>query len=155
MVSVQTETWTEIDSDIEGVAGLHWQELALDQLLFERDLDHERYLKMEELGMIHVVTARDERKLVGYIVCFVMPHMHYKSSGLVALADMYFVIREYRKGGLGVRMFREMERGLRERNVIRAHMSCKVHEDHTRLFEGMGWKLTDLTFSKLLIAGGS
>lgn len=153
MISVQTETWKAIDAEIEEVAGYHWQELALDKLLFQRDLDHERYLKMEELGMMHVVTARADGKLVGYIVCFVMPHLHYKSSGLVALADMYFILREYRKGGLGVRMFREMERGLKQRNVIRAHMSCKVHEDHTKLFEGMGWTLTDLTFSKLLVEG--
>lgn len=150
---VQTETWKAIDTEIEEVAGFHWEELALDQLLFQRDLDHDRYLKLDELGMMHVVTARDDGRLVGYIVCFVMPHMHYKSSGLVALADMYFLLREYRKGGLGVRMFREMERGLKARNVIRAHMSCKVHEDHTKLFEGMGWTLTDLTFSKLLVEG--
>ena len=120
--------------------------------------------------MMHVVTARDHEvpstsgnfrelpgtsgKLVGYIVCFVMPHFHYKSSGLTALADMYYILHDYRKGGLGVRMFREMERGLKARNVIRAHMSCKVHEDHTKLFEGMGWTLTDYTFSKLLKAEG-
>lgn len=152
MISIQTETWKAIDAEIEDIAGFHWEELALDQLLFQRDLDHERYLKMDELGMMHVVTARDGAKLVGYIVCFVMPHLHYKSSGLTALADMYYLLHEYRKGGLGVRMFREMERGLKERGVIRAHMSCKVHEDHTRLFEGMGWKLTDYTFSKLLVA---
>jgi len=149
MLRIQTETWTAIDQEIEEVAGFHWDELALDKLLFERDLDHERYLKMDELGMMHVVTARDENKLVGYIVCFVMPHLHYKSSGLTALADMYFLMRQYRNGA-GVRMFMEMERGLKAKGVIRAHMSCKVHENHTKLFEAMGWDLTDLTFSKVL-----
>lgn len=153
MTTVQTESWKAIAQEIEAVAAYHWQELALDKLLFERDLDHERYLKMDEMGMIHVVTARADGKLVGYIVCFVMPHMHYKSSGLVALADMYFLLREHRIGGVGVKMFMEMERGLKLRNVIRAHMSCKVHEDHTKLFEGMGWTLTDFTFSKLLVEG--
>jgi len=153
MVAIQTESWRAIDAEIEEIAGFHWQELALDKLLFQRDLDHERYLKMDELGMVHVVTARDGGKLVGYIVCFVMPHFHYKSSGLTALADMYYLLREYRKGGLGARMFMEMERGLKARGVIRAHMSCKVHEDHTRLFQAMGWTLTDYTFSKLLVGG--
>lgn len=104
--------------------------------------------------MMHVVTARDGGKLVGYIICFVMPHFHYKSSGLTALADMYYLLREYRKGGLGARMFMEMERGLKERGVIRAHMSCKAHEDHSKLFQRMGWKLTDYTFSKLLAKAG-
>jgi len=150
VVEVKTESWAAIDQQIEAVAAFHWDELALDKLLFQRDLDHEKYFTLEKQGMLHVVTARDEGDLVGYIICFVMPHLHYKSSGLVALADMYFLLREYRKGGLGVRMFREMEWGLMERGVIRAHMSCKVKEDHTRLFEAMGWELTDYTFSKVL-----
>jgi GNAT superfamily N-acetyltransferase len=152
MVSVQTETWKAIDSEIEEVSGFHWEELALDKLLFQRDLDHEQYLALDNLGRMHVVTARDDGRLVGYAVWFVMPHhLHYKSSGQVALADMYFIKREYRKGGLGVRMFRESERGLRERGVIRAHASCKVHEDHTKMFEMMGWAHTDSTLSKVLV----
>jgi GNAT superfamily N-acetyltransferase len=153
LITVQTESWAAIDAEIEQITPFHWKELALDQLQFQPDLDHERYLAMDRAGAMHVVTARDEKRLVGYIICFVMPHFHYKSSGLTALADMYYLLHEYRKGGLGVRMFREMERGLRERNVIRAHMSCKVHEDHTRLFQRMGWTLTDYTFSKLLVKG--
>lgn len=152
-VAVETETWAAIDAEIETVSPFHWQDLGLDQEYFKPDLDHERYLKMDEMGMMHVVTARDEGKLVGYIICFVMPHFHYKSSGLMALADMYYILKPYRKGGLGVRMFLEMERGLKARGVKRAHMSCKVHEDHQALFEKMGWTFTDKTFSKLLIGG--
>lgn len=152
MVQITSEKWATIDQDIEAVAAYHWDDLALDKLLFVRDLDHEKYFQMDQLGMLHIVTARDDGKLVGYIICFVMPHIHYKSSGLVALADMYFILKEYRQGGLGVRMFRYMEAGLKFRGVIRAHMSCKLHENHTKLFEGMGWTLTDLTFSKLLVS---
>jgi GNAT superfamily N-acetyltransferase len=155
VVTIQVETWAAIQEEIEQITPFHWSELALDQLLFAPDLDHERYLTLDRMGMMHIVTARDGAKLVGYIVCFVMPHLHYKSSGLTALADMYYILREYRKGGLGVRMFAEMERGLKARGVIRAHMSCKVHDDHTVMFERMGWALTDFTFSKLLLKGGS
>lgn len=154
MVTVQTESWKAIDGEIEEIAGIHWQELALDKLLFMRDLDHAQYLLLDEMGRMHVTTARDGERLVGYVVCFIMPHhLHYMSSGPVALADMYYLLRDYRKGGLGARMFLEMERGLKERGVIRAHMSCKVHEDHTAMFALLGWKLTDYTFSKLLVKG--
>lgn len=156
MVTVQVETWSQISRDIEAVAAFHWQDLALDKLHFTRDLDHEAYKALESLNRLHVVSCRDGGKLVGYAIWFVMPHhLHYKSSGSVALADMYFILKEYRKGGLGVRMFKESERGLRERGVIRAHTSCKVHENHAELFGALGWSFTDLTFSKLLVEGGS
>lgn len=150
MVEIRTETWAAIDEEIKQIAPLHFAELALDQLLFKPDFAHDKYLAMDRAGGMHVVTARDRERLIGYIVCFVMPHLHYQSSGLTALADMYFVLCQYRKGGLGLRMFREMERGLRERGVIRVHMSCKRHQDHTQLFEGMGYALTDYTFSKVI-----
>jgi GNAT superfamily N-acetyltransferase len=149
---VQTEPWIAIAAEIEDVAAYHWQDLALDKLLFERDLDHAQYRLLQEMGRLEVITARDAGKLVGYAVWFVMPHhLHYQSSGPVALADMYFIMKPYRKGGLGVRLFTESERRLKERGVIRAHTSCKVHEDHTAFFEAMGWTQTDFTFSKLLV----
>lgn len=154
MVTVLAESWTLISGEIEEVAASHWEDLALDKLHFERDLDHEQYLVLEKMGRLHVVAARDGGKLVGYAVWFVMPHhLHYMSSGKVALADMYFILRGYRKGGLGVRLFNESERGLKELGVIRAHASCKVHEDHTKMFGLMGWAHTDNTFSKLLVEG--
>lgn len=154
MATVQVETWSSIASEIEAVAAFHWQDLALDKLHFERDLDHEAYRNLEALGRLHVVTARDGENLVGYAIWFVMPHhLHYKSSGSIALADMYFILRDYRKGGLGVRLILESERGLRARGVIRAHSSCKVHEDNSEFFELLGWSKTDFTFSKLLVEG--
>lgn len=152
MATVQTESWAAVADEIEAVAAFHWADLALDKLLFARDLDHEAYRNLESLGRLHVVTARDEGRLVAYAIWFVMPHhLHYKSSGSIALADMYYVLKEYRKGGLGVRLFRESERGLKARGVIRAHASSKVHEDNTRMFEMMGWSHTDNTVSKLLV----
>lgn len=154
MVKVQTETWRAIQGEIEEVAAFHWQDLALDKLLFARDLDHDAYRNLEGLQRLHVVAARDDEKLVGYAVWFVMPHhLHYQSSGSVALADMYYIMKPYRRGGIGVRVFLESERGLKERGVIRAHVSCKIHEDHTKMFEIMGWVHTDNTFSKLLVEG--
>jgi hypothetical protein len=131
----------------------HWESLGLDREHIKPDLDYERYAKLDEMEMMHCVTARADGKLVGYIICFLIIHMHYKSSGMMALADMYYILPEYRVGGLGAKMFMEMERGLRANNITRAHMSCKTHEDHSQLFIKMGWKLTDYTFSKFLKAG--
>ena len=151
MISIASEPWSAISPDIESVAAYHWQDLALDKLKFERDLDHAQYQVLQDMGRLEVVAVRDDGALVGYAIWFVMPHhLHYKSSGPVALADMYFLMKSFRKGGLGVRLFRESERILKERGVIRAHCSCKVHEDHTELLERMGWAHTDETFSKLL-----
>lgn len=149
MITIQVEKWADFGLDAEALFPLHWEELAMDKEVIKPDCDHEKYLNLDKLGMLHITTARQGKALVGYVVCFLMSHMHYKTAGLMALADMYFVLPEFRKGA-GVRLFIEMERYLRALGVVRAHMSCKVHQDHTKLFERLGWTFTDKTFGKML-----
>lgn len=150
MISVQIERWRDVLPEMWPLFPLHWEEMALDKDLIKIDMDVERYANLDAMNMIHVTTVRDEGSIVGYVICFIIRHMHYAKAGEMALADMYWLKPEYRKGTTGARMFLAMEDSLRERGIIRAHMSCKIHQDHTKLFERLGWKLTDLTFGKVL-----
>lgn len=147
--SFQTEPWAHCVDEMRPLWPMHWQEIALDQDLFKPDMDEPRYALMQQAGALQITTARCEGLLVGYVVCFLMPHFHYKSSGLVSLADMFYVLPEHRNG-CGAKLFLAMEKSLKARGVIRAHMSCKVHSDQQRLFERLGWQFTDKTFGKRL-----
>jgi hypothetical protein len=145
----QVEPWADCVDEMRPLWQLHYKEIALDQELFKPDMDEPRYEAMQKAGSLHIVTARKESELIGYVICFVMPHFHYKSSGLVALADMYWVRPDCRNG-CGVKLFVEMERTLKARGVVRSHMSCNVHFDQQALFERLGWRFTEKTFGKLL-----
>jgi GNAT superfamily N-acetyltransferase len=150
VISFQPEHWSHFSQDASALFPLHWAELAVNQDHIKLDCDYERYQKLDDMGMLYVLTARSESRLIGYVVCFLITHMHYKSSGMFALADMYFLLPEYRKGGCGAKMLMAMEQDLKKMGVTQAHMSCKVHQDHSKLFDRMGWKLTDYTFIKYL-----
>lgn len=158
MITIQLERWAHFKDDAEALFPLHWEEVAIDKEHYKQKADHARYLAMCAAGSLQVVTARDvqtvngkvERKLVGYIISFIVPHMHYKGSPLVSMTDMYFVLPEYRKGGLGLRLFKFMEADLKAKGVGKAHTSCKVHLDFQPFLEKMGWRFTDKTFSKML-----
>ncbi|MGD0511266.1 MAG: GNAT family N-acetyltransferase [Candidatus Micrarchaeaceae archaeon] len=149
-LTFKVEKWSDVVAEMRALWPLHWEELALDKDIIKHDMDEERYRHMESVDMLHIVTARADGILVGYIICFIVTHFHYKSSGFMALADMYYVLPAYRIGGCGAKLFIFMESSLRERGVVRAHMSCKVHQDHQALFEHLGWEFTDKTFSKVL-----
>jgi hypothetical protein len=153
VIEIQVERWADVLLEMWDLFPLHWDEMALDKDEIRIDMDIERYAKLDEMNMIHVTTVRDHGLIVGYAICFIIRHMHYANAGEMALADMYWLAPPYRKGLTGIKMFKVMEQSLRERGIVRAHMSCKVHQDHTRLFEKLGWKLTDLTFSKMLKGG--
>lgn len=150
MLTFQVERWRDVFPEIEPLTPAHWEEMALDRDLVKIDMDVERYAKLDEMNMIHVTTVRDDGNLAGYVICFIVTHMHYRSAGEMALADMYWLKPEYRRGFAGIRLFQTMERSLKERGIVRAHMSCKVHQDHTKLFQFLGWTLTDFTFGKVL-----
>lgn len=150
MITYHFEKWPDFVKDAEELFPLHWEELALDKHRIRQDMDGERYLNLDKLGMLHITTARFHGVLIGYAVNFLMTHMHYKSSGLMAIADMYFLLPEFRKGNCGLKLFQTMEAGLKEKGVVRAHTSCKVHQDHEQFFARLGWKFTDKTFSKCL-----
>lgn len=148
-IACQVERWRDVLAEMEPLFPLHWRELAVNQHAIKIDLDHEKYAALDDLGILHLVTARADGRLVGYAIAFLMPHPHYKSSGPMAMTDMYFLLPEFRHGA-GVKLFRHFESSLRAKGIIQAITSCKRHQDHTRFLEALGWTWTDKTFVKLL-----
>lgn len=149
-IAYQLEPWAQFFADVQPIFPLHWAELALDQDKIQLGIDNERYLAMEKAGILHVLTMRSEKRLIGYYVAFILPHVHYKEAGLMAFTDIYFVLPEFRKGPTGAQLFLEAERTLKERGVKKAYLSCKVHLDHSRLFEALGWTFSDKSFTKYI-----
>jgi GNAT superfamily N-acetyltransferase len=82
-------------------------------------------------------------------LCVVQPHLHYKSCK-TAFEDIYFITKEYRKGRIGIKLFQYAEEVLKGIGVNRIIMHTKIHLDNSRLFERLGYTLTDKLFTKLL-----
>ncbi|MFC5861095.1 GNAT family N-acetyltransferase [Acidicapsa dinghuensis] len=152
MIAIQVERWAEFYPDSKLVFPEHWRELALHQDEIQLSIDEEKYANLDRLGILLILTAREDGRLVGYYLWFLMPHLHYASSGPMGLTDMYFVLPECRRG-TGAKLFLASERELRRRGVVKAITSCKVHEDHSEFLRALGWELSDLTFVKLLKGG--
>lgn len=148
-VTFQVERWAKFYEDGKTIFPEHWRSLALNQEEIPIDIDKAHYAKLDDLGILLIVTARAGDRMVGYFLSFLMPHAHYKSSGPMGLTDMYYVLPEFRNG-TGAKLFLAWEHELRKRGVKKAITSCKVHEDHSKLFAALGWTLSDYTFVKLL-----
>jgi len=149
MITFQEEKFAPFFADGQGLFPLHHAELALNQDKIRMDLDAEHYQKLEDAGMLFVLTARVNGKLIGYLVAFPMTHLHYKSAGLMALTDMYYLHPDWRKG-IGAKLFAEFEKRMRARGVVQIMTGCKRHQDHSKLLEILGWTNSDLTFIKVL-----
>jgi GNAT superfamily N-acetyltransferase len=134
--------------ELEKLFPLHYEELCVtkDYPLLP---DWEGYRRLGQAGMLRTITCRADEELIGYIVFFIQPHMHY-STCITAFEDVYFVRKDYRKGRVGIKLFQYAEKVLKERGINRIIMHTKLHLDNSRLFEYLGYKNTDKVFTKLL-----
>jgi GNAT superfamily N-acetyltransferase len=147
----QREAWSAALPELRKLFPRLWEDVALDKDYFTAQCDEAKYESLDEQQILHLVTARTESsQLAGYFVCFVTPNAHYEGAGLMAFTDMYYVLPQYRKGNTGLRLFSFMEETLKERGVVKFYTSHKLHRDRSAMMKLLGFKATDMVYSKVL-----
>ena len=151
MVSFKVEPFSEFFSEAIELLKLHWEEVAPYKDIFTINPELTRYHFLEENGNLCVVAARDEGKLIGYIVMIIAPHHHYQHI-LAANDDLHFIHKDYRRGGLGSQMFKFVEEEMKKLGVKFIAMRTKVSHDHGKLFTHLGYEAMDVIYTKKLEA---
>jgi GNAT superfamily N-acetyltransferase len=147
MLSYAVEQWPDAAAEIMALWPAHNAEVAAtdDRDHLAPDLD--RYMALHAAGKLHVVVARKDGAVIGYLFACVETHLHRRNT-LCGFYDIYFVAPEHRKGWAGVHLFKVAERTLRARGVVKLHTGTKLWKDVGVLFERMGWKETERLFTK-------
>jgi predicted acetyltransferase len=83
---------------------LHYEELCVTKD-FPLAPDYDAYKRLADARMLRCITARVGEELIGYIIFVVQPHLHYMTCK-TAFEDIYFIRKEYRKGRVGIRLFK-------------------------------------------------
>jgi hypothetical protein len=150
MITYQTETMETAIPEMVKIFKEHWEEIALNKDKVPLDINLDKYKEYENAGALHLVTVRDGEKLVGYYVGIVSVHLHYKST-LMGFTDIYYLLKDYRKGLTGVRMFKFVEKSMAERGVKILNAGMKLHHDNSSLFRYLGWTEIERTYQKVLV----
>ena len=148
MITYQEEKFGDFLEEMRPILEDHYDELSVSKQ-FPLNPRYDQYLVLQEQGYLCCITARDEGKLVGYILYLMVRHLHYNDC-LTAQDDVYFVQKEYRKGRVGLRLFQNGEKYLKKLGVNRIILTCKLHLDHSRLFEFMGYRNIEKVYDKIL-----
>ena len=148
MFELKDDSWFDNLDDLKKIIGEHYDELSVTKT-FPLDPDWDAYAELANTKKLKFITCKKDADLVGYIIYFVVPHLHYKTC-LTAFEDIYFLKKEYRKGRTGIRMFQFGDKVLKDQGVDRVIYNTKVHSDNSRLFEYLGYKCIDKVFTKLL-----
>jgi GNAT superfamily N-acetyltransferase len=134
---------------MEALWPAHWQEVAIDHETIKLAPDYKQYEAFADSGALHIVTAREAGKIVGYHISIVRPHLHYKND-LHGFTDVYYISPAFRQGWVGVKLFKYVEKTLKARGVKKIFSGTKLHLDMGPIFERMGWRETERLFSKVL-----
>jgi hypothetical protein len=148
MIEYKNDNYIDNIPALAEIIKAHYEELSVTKE-FPLDPDWESYKKLWDNGIMKLITCKDNNVLIGYIIFFITPHLHYKSC-LTAHEDIYFLKKEYRKGRTGIKLFKFAEKILKELNVQRVIYNTKVHSDNSSLFEYLNCKFVDKVFTKLL-----
>lgn len=148
-ITYQKEWFSKIMPELPEIFLEHWKEVGLDRDKVPLDPDWNRYVFMEAQGFLHVTTARDDGRLIGYYVAIIMPHLHYKTS-LTAFSDIFYLRPEYRFGLTGYRLFTETEKYLKLLHVQKSYVMTKAHLPINIIMKRLKYKLIERIFTKLL-----
>lgn len=148
-VTYTVENWSDVWREMEPLWHSHWQEVALDHEAIPLAPDIDAYNTLERNGNLHLLIARKAGKIIGYHIAIIRPHLHYKHS-LHAFTDIYYVSPEHRLGMTGVKLFKEVEKSLVQRGVKKMVSGTKTSLDMGRIFERLGWRETERTYTKCI-----
>lgn len=139
--------------ELEALLPFHWAEIARDKdnPKFQLKPDWSAYHALESSGQFAMMVVRVDGKMVGYHIGFVRRQLHYADS-LAFITDIYFILDEYRRGRIGVQLFKETEKAMRARGVDKIYLGskCAAHLDRTKLFERLGYHKIEYVFAKVL-----
>lgn len=133
MIQIQPERVSDCWDEIDTLARQHHAGTTSYRRHEPYNPDKARYIYNNDIGFFHLLTARDEGRLVGYFGLYLTPSMH--SQLLTATEDTFFIHPDYRQGRLALRMLRHVEQFCQARNVHELLFSCEM--DNTSGIKGL------------------
>ena len=91
--------------------------------------------------------ARDEGRLIGYIV-FVLAHLPHYKTVLCADMDLFYLAPDHRQGMAGYRLLKHARAALIEEGVQRIRYRTKAHASYAPLLERLGATPTELLYEE-------
>lgn len=150
--------WEPLDWLIrEGIGDLtyeHWSLTARDREAVPYDPDWDFY-RREDGRRSRWFICRVHGEIAGYVIVFLLCPPHNRTT-FQALEDTFWLSPKFRKGWVGINFLKAYETALAELGVVKAylHERPELTGDRSatvgKLFERLGWRRGDVTYSKLI-----
>lgn len=140
MIRFQVEKLTMgLVAEMEPLLAMQYEELTLHKEVVKLAPRWSTYLTLQEIGMLHVLTARlGGKTLVGYSLFFVSAHMHYAALK-VATNDVFYILPDHRRGPAALRFLRFTRDYLKGLGVHKIAYHCKAGNNLCAILKRLGY----------------
>jgi len=150
MFIYQEEQLKDFVSEFDELLNPHMTEINITKRYgFEFKPDYLRYIKMQEAGVLTVLTCRNDKELIGYTFFNIFNGIRFPDCK-IAREDLYYIKPEFRGQGLGKKLFIETEKLLKEKGANQVIFTTKTYQDYSHIFESLGYEFYEKQFSKKL-----
>jgi hypothetical protein len=125
----------------------HYEEVAKFKRVLRLNPDMERYLNLQRMDRLHLVTVREGGQLRGYSIHFIYHHPHYRQVKC-AEDDIHYVIPPLRRMGVGKTLRGFALDGLKERGVQFVTARMKVGHEHETHLRELGYAPMEMCWAR-------
>jgi len=138
---IQQESWQEFYPDCLPLFEEHDAEIGEQSSDMPLDPNVEGYAGLDKAGMLQILTARQDGKLIGYCI-FVISQSLQSRKVIVGTQNLWFVTKEKRRGGIAGRLYLKSIALMRAKGVknIYPHYYVRGDAKLKRFFERLGAK---------------
>ncbi|MEE8207874.1 MAG: GNAT family N-acetyltransferase [Nitrosomonadaceae bacterium] len=140
------EAYSDLVDDLDKLYAIAVEEILVDCPL-KHEVDHKQFIDMDEMGLLQIITAREDGELVGFHISTIANDIFYKGKK-TAFVMLYFMKKENRGGGNALSMFEYADKVFKGSNIDRAFMSRKIHLNNEKLFDKLGFNQIESNYEK-------
>lgn len=140
---------SDILEQIKPLLEAHYQEVAFSKDRIRFNPDYDKYLKLDEMGMLHCVCAFNGDSPVGYFFSFIQPNLHYQDH-IYAANDVLYLDPSCRGRGVAESMFSFAEADLKKKGVSVITIHMKTHVPFDKLCEKLGYTYIERIYAKYI-----
>lgn len=146
-ITYQQEPLLTVLAEITDLAKLEWQEVQHDIEEKTLDPDWDTFMILEDRGYLKIFTVRFSGKLIGYFFATINPDLHTRGK-FFASNDAIFLHPDYRKGRIGIGLFKFAEKCLSEDGYDRLYVTTTERNKIDGLMQYLGYKKVETRFLK-------
>lgn len=152
MITYQEEKFDDVIEEMKPLLEDHYVEVAMYQDKIELNPNWGIYQAMNDVGNVHIFTARDDErdgKLIGYCVTFMQNNPHYMDHEY-AVNDVIYVDPEYRHTEVAPMMLSELEKIMKSQGVSVMTFHMKTHLPFETLMQSLGYDDAEKLYTKYI-----